>query len=133
MDKESLKSFVLTSRRMYHVREANTIAVFKGMQREQFPGYLSVFGDPTKWSEEQVEEMEFVARESDWWRDAPRPRFHEWRTLWWQHFTNLAIVGENLDAEMTALRNLPGGNSFDSALSRDAILLQWRLGLRMDG
>ncbi|MCJ1270488.1 hypothetical protein MMC22_010385 [Lobaria immixta] len=131
MDKGSLKSFVLTSRRMHHVREASPIAVFKGMRRKRFPAYLSVFGDPNKASEEQVEEMEIVALVSDWCRDAPRPRYHDRRTLWWHHIADLAILEENINAETTALGILAGGNSFDTALSRDAILLQWRLSLRM--
>ena len=131
MDKGSLKSFVLTSRRMHQVREASAVAVFKGMQRERFPAFLSLFGDPTKASEEQVEEMKIVAQESDWWRNAPRPRYHDRRTLWWQHFTDLTILEENIDAETTALRNLAGGDNFETELSRDAILLQWRLHLRM--
>lgn len=130
MDKSSVKSFVLTGKRIHHVREANTIAVFKGMQRERFPGYLSAFGDPTKQSEEQAE-MASVARKSNSWRDAPELRHHDPRSLWWQHLTDLSIVKENVDAETTALRNLPGGDKIDAARSRDAILLQWHLGLRM--
>lgn len=133
MDKGSLKSFVLTSKRMHNVREANATAVFKGMQREQYPGYLSAFGDPTKRSSEQVEEMRIAAEMSAWWGNAPRLGHNNPRSLWWQHFTDLAILEENLDAETAALRNLGGDAQFDAALSRDAILLQWRLSLRMGG
>lgn len=132
MDKGSLKSFVLTNKRMHHVREGNLIAVFKGMQREQFPGYLSTFGDPVERSDEQAEEMQIVARGSHSWEHSPRPPHDDLRTLWWQHFTDLAILEQNLDSETAALRNLAGGETFDRALSRDAIFLQWRLGLRMD-
>lgn len=82
MDKGILKTFVLTSKVMHHVREANAIAVFKGMQRKQLHWYLSVFGDPNKRSDEQAEEMEIAARESDWWRNAPRPRYHDLRSIW---------------------------------------------------
>ncbi|MCJ1469788.1 hypothetical protein MMC07_008430 [Pseudocyphellaria aurata] len=130
MDKSSVKSFVLSAKRMHDVREANTMAVFKGMQRERFPGYLSAFGDPTKKSEEQAK-MALVAGGSDWCRVAPRLCHHDPRSLWWQHLMDLSTVKENVDAETTALRNLPGGDKFDAALSRDAILLQWHLGLRM--
>lgn len=132
MDKESLKSFVLTNKRMHHVREGNAIAVFKGMQREQFPGYLSVFGDPVERSDEQAEEMQIVARGSHFWEHSPRPPYDDLRTLWWQHFTDLTILEQNLHSETAALRSLAGGDTFDGALSKDAIFLQWRLGLRMD-
>ncbi|MCJ1426819.1 hypothetical protein MMC29_004722 [Sticta canariensis] len=131
MDKDILKTFVLTSKRMHHVREANTIAVFKGMQREQFCRNLSVFGDPNERSDEQVEEMQTAARKFDWWRNAPRSRYQDLRSIWWQHFTNLAIIEENLDAETISLRNLASGDEFNAALSKDAMLLQWRLGLNM--
>lgn len=67
-----------------------------------------------------------MARGSDW---ALRPHYHEPRTRWWQHFTDLAILKRNIVAESTALRNLVGGNKFDAALPSDAILLQWRLNL----
>lgn len=134
MDKGSLKSFVQTSRRMHHVREANLTAVFKGMQRVQFPGHsgpLSVFGDPTKRSDEQVEVIKIMARLCDWWRDRQPDRCPDQRTPWWQHFTDLAILEKRIDAETTALHKLGADESFDTALSKDAILLQWRLGLMM--
>lgn len=132
LDKAILKAFVLTSKRIHHVREANPMAVFKGIRREQFCWYLSVFSNPNERSDEQAEEMQLGARESDWWRNTPRSRYQDLRSIWWQHFRDLAILEENIDAEMMCLRNLAGGDKFDAALSKDAILLQWRLGLSMD-
>lgn len=61
MDKGILKTFVLTSKRMHHVREANTTVVFKGTQSEQFHWYCSDFGDPNGRDDEQSEDMEIAA------------------------------------------------------------------------